>query len=53
MEMDLGGIKLNVLSKLLRGVKKLESFAFTSSSDTTFEFRRLNRELLRCSRGSL
>ena len=53
IEMDLGGIKLNVLFKLLRGVKKLKSFAFTSTSDTTFEFHQLNRELLRCSRGSL
>ena len=53
IEMNLGGINMGVLAKLLQGVKELESFAFTSSSKTTFDFRRLNRELLRCSRGSL
>ena len=51
--MDLGGIEQNVLPKLLRGVKELESFAFTSTFDTIFEFRRLNCELLRYSQGSL
>ena len=44
-EMDLGGIELDVLSKLLQGVEKLENFTLTSSSDTLFEYRRLNREL--------
>ena len=53
MEMNLGGIKMNVLSKLLQGVKNLESFSFTSSSATIFDFPRLNRALLRCSRASL
>ena len=53
IEMNLGGIRINVLSKLLQGVKKLESFAFASGSNTNFEFCRLNRELLRYSRGSL
>ena len=53
MEMNLGGIKMKVLSKLLQGVKDLESFSFTSSPGTTFDFPRLNRALLRCSRASL
>ena len=53
IEMDLGGIKPNVLSKLLRRGEKLTSFAFTSTFDTTFDFSRLHRELLRCCRGSL
>ena len=51
--MDLGGIEPNVLHMLLRGLKELESFVFTSTFNTTFGFRRLNRELLRCSRSSL
>ena len=41
--MNLGGITVNVLCKILQDVKRLESFAFTSSSDITFDFSRLNR----------
>ena len=44
---------MSVLSKLLQGVKKLETFAFISTSDATFEFGRLNCELLGCSSSSL
>ena len=53
IEMNLGGIELKVLSKLLRDTENLKSFAFTPTSGTTFAFRPLKHELLRCSRSSL
>ena len=53
LEMNLSGISMNVLSKLLQEVKNLESFSFRSSSTTIVDFPRLNRALLRCSRASL
>ena len=51
--MILGGIEMSVLSKLLQGVKKLDTFDFTSSPSRIFDFLHLDRELLRCSRDSL
>ena len=53
LEKNLGDIKMSVLSKLLQGVKRLKTFDFTSSADTTFDFNRLNRELLKYSQGPL
>ena len=53
IEMNLGEIELEVLSKLLRGIENLKSFAFTPTSGTTLAFRQITRELLRCSRSSL
>ena len=51
--MDFGLIKPIMLAKLLRGLKELESFAFASTFDTTFNFRQLHGELLKSCRGSL
>ena len=53
IDLKLGDLRMSVLSNLLQGVEKLESFAFTSSSPIPFDYRRLNRDLLRCARGSL
>ena len=53
IEMNLGEIELKVLSKLLRGIENLKSFAFTPTSGTTLAFRELKDELLKCSRSSL
>ena len=53
LEINLGGIQTDILCKILQGVKRLETFAFTPGSSPTFDFRLLNRALLRCSRDSL
>ena len=53
IEMNLGRIRPNVLSNLLRATKNLKSFAFTPTDQTPFNFRRLTRELSRCAGGSL
>lgn len=53
IEINLGGITMNVLCKMLQGVKSLQGFAFTSNSDNMVDFPRLKQELLRCSRDSL
>ena len=53
IEINLGGIKMNVVCKMLQGMKSLKGFSFTSSSDNIVDVRRLKMELLGCSRDSL
>ena len=53
IELNRGDMEMNVLCKMLQGVKGLEKFAITSSPGDIVDFPRLKRELLRCSRASL
>ena len=53
MEIILGSLEMDMLSSLLQGVKNLESLDISSLLNTNFDYHRLNRELLQCSRETL
>ena len=45
INIDWDGMQMDTISKLLRNVKELKSFTFRASSDGTFDFGQLRKEL--------